>query len=694
MLVKTVNRHGRSISNVQPREKPRRGASVQGGQDATGRPFRPDIQGLRALAVLSVVIYHAGLPLAGGFAGVDVFFVISGFVITAMLIRESARDGRISLLRFYQRRFKRLTPALSVVVVCTVLASVLLLSPFGQQQIAAKTGVGAMFFVANYVIAKGTGGYFDPAASTNPLIHTWSLAVEEQFYFVYPLFFLLLHRFGRRVLLVGVTCVGVASFAAASLLSTAWPLGFYSPATRAWEFGVGAAVALLGRQMPRVMGQFIGAIGLVGLIVGFFVLGGARWPGVWTVVPVAATAMCIYAGAGSSGSTTRILAVRPLVAIGDYSYSLYLWHWPFISLATNWLTGRWVGPLAAVLSVGPAILSYRYVEERFRKRSFTGPRQWILVVTSTVMLPVVCAGALTMGPRLNWGSKKISSFAINAGNHPGWDDCLRLDTGGTGTRQIDPSRCTLGSSPGAGRVYLVGDSNAAMYSDPALATAEALKGKLVMRTAAGCPMVDAYRSSGGQATSTDRACRQFFEKTMAELADAPSGSVVFLGEAPSQWLLAGRGYSLTPSNFREDFAGRREIVRAGLSKTIASLRAKGLKPVLIEPMVTFPEGTTHNALASCRTTLSILDGSCPSPAPLRDEDPHSLQLRADVRSIARAAGVQLVRVADRQCPGGSCVPEIAEAPVIMDNGHFSAAFTRTLLPEFLAAVRRSGVPGA
>jgi peptidoglycan/LPS O-acetylase OafA/YrhL len=179
---------------------------------------RSDIQGLRAVAVLLVVAFHAGLPVPGGFAGVDIFFVISGFVIAGMIHREHSSTGRFRFGRFYLRRFKRLTPALALMVGVTMFISFFLLSPFGAQQTAAQTGVGAMLIGANFVIARATGGYFDAPAEANPLLHTWSLSVEEQFYLIFPAILLLgwvvSQRGGRRMAAVMalVSTVALISF--------------------------------------------------------------------------------------------------------------------------------------------------------------------------------------------------------------------------------------------------------------------------------------------------------------------------------------------------------------------------------------------------------------------------------------------------------------------------------------------------
>lgn len=279
-----------------------------------------DIQGLRAVAVLMVVAYHAGLYVPGGFVGVDVFFVISGFVITAMLAREWQKYGRIRFGRFYLRRFKRLTPALALTVSVTVLASALLLSPTGDQQNAAQTGLGALLLGANIVIARTTGGYFDAPAESNPLLNMWSLSVEEQFYLLFPIVLALSWAAsGRwrtiRIPMMVVSVIGFASFALAVLGSSGFSapsswmlallnvsLGFYSPLTRAWEFAAGALLALAASRlavMPARLALVSGVAGAAGLTASLWVITASTpFPGAWTLLPVVATLLLLMAGTG------------------------------------------------------------------------------------------------------------------------------------------------------------------------------------------------------------------------------------------------------------------------------------------------------------------------------------------------------------------------------------------------------------
>jgi peptidoglycan/LPS O-acetylase OafA/YrhL len=390
----------RSPSQAQP--------PSEGGEE-TGRHRRLDIQGLRALAVVMVVAFHAGLPVPGGFVGVDVFFVISGFVITGLLRREWEATGRIRFGAFYIRRFKRLTPALALMVAITAIASSLVLSPLGPQQNVAETGIGAMLLVANWVIASATGGYFDAAAETNPLLHTWTLSVEEQFYLVFPAILALgwvLARRIRRLEHAAVAVVGLvaaASFVLADISATgyspSWLLGFFSPVTRAWEFALGALLALAGARLAirsRAVTFGLGLLGAGMLVTSLWVItANTPFPGSWTLLPVVGTLLLLLVGTHRPSLVTGALATKPMATIGDWSYSIYLWHWPFIAVAALlWPETPYAPLTAAALSLAPAIASYRWVEQPIRSRGAFGKPRIAALIAIVVLSPVLVAGAV------------------------------------------------------------------------------------------------------------------------------------------------------------------------------------------------------------------------------------------------------------------------------------------------------------
>ncbi len=375
-----------------------------------GSGYRADIQGLRAIAVLLVITFHAGLPVVGGFLGVDVFFVISGFVITSMLLREWHTYGRIRLATFWRRRFFRLTPALALTVFVVFILAALILLPL-QQQVAYQTGLGALFFVANIVIARNTGGYFDAPAERNPLLNTWSLSVEEQFYLLFPLLLagaLVIWRRNRR--LSWMPTAMVALTALLSICCMLWALSpsgagitwlnFYSPITRTWEFAVGSLLATItfGR---RPVGQRLGLLwrvaGGAGLLFTAFAIDGSTpFPSLWTFVPVLATVALLIGGASQSGGRHRILELPVLVKIGDWSYSLYLWHWPFIvfAIALGFEAPVWVF-LAALASFLPAISSYKFAETPLRRWSPEKPIRRVGAALAIVGIPVLLVPFLT-----------------------------------------------------------------------------------------------------------------------------------------------------------------------------------------------------------------------------------------------------------------------------------------------------------
>lgn len=406
-------------------------ATVTPASAARSSAHRPDIQGLRAIAVIVVIAFHAGLPLPGGFVGVDVFFAISGFVITAMLAREWARTGTINLRQFYLRRFRRLTPALVVMLGVVMVATSLLLDPFGVQQVAAQTAFGAVALCANVVIALISGDYFAIDAEANPLLHTWSLSVEEQFYLIFPALLVLGWWLGRRFRRPGLGALGMVvllTAASAALIRGAgfgiaaqsWTIGYYSPFNRAWEFGAGALLALVMAQVAKLprwlaLPVTLSGAGLMAISL-WFINTHTPFPGKWTVAPIAAAVLLIAGGIIGPNPVTRVLGTRPMVLIGDWSYSLYLWHWPCIVVAAAlWPGDVRVRQVAALVSFVPALLSYYWVEQPFRTGALAA-RQVVLRLAAMLVSGALLAGTCWLVADRVWRPAFLSG-ALPAG-HP------------------------------------------------------------------------------------------------------------------------------------------------------------------------------------------------------------------------------------------------------------------------------------
>ena len=338
--------------------------------------FRPDIEGLRGVAILLVVLFHAGLPVAGGFVGVDVFFVISGFLITGLLLREHERSGRVSLTRFYARRIRRLLPTAAVVVVLSLGATWVLVGPLDRPDVVAD-GASAALSVSNIRFALSYGDYFAAISQPSPFLHFWSLSVEEQFYFVWPGLLLLAGR-GRRAVIGALLGAVIAGSFAANLALTHSELGwaFYSLPARAWQLAAGGLLAVAAGQFGAPNRFLVAVSGLAGwaalaavAIAGLWLSESLPYPGVAAVVPTVASALLIATGR-TRGGPGIVLASRPFRFLGRISYSLYLWHWPILVFAPL-AAGRALGLDVQAGLVGVAIAigwaSWHFVEEPFRR---------------------------------------------------------------------------------------------------------------------------------------------------------------------------------------------------------------------------------------------------------------------------------------------------------------------------------------
>ena len=671
--------------------------------DAPARPApahssarRPDIQGLRAIAVLVVVLFHAGLPLPGGFVGVDVFFVISGFVIAAMLHREWSSTGRIGLGSFYLRRFKRLTPALALTVVVTLLLALVIMPPFEAQRNAALTGIGAMALVANIVIARTTGGYFDVDAELNPLLHTWSLSVEEQFYLVFPALLVIAWLVARRaprlrwMPLAAVALLGLASFAVMMVEARGSRVpwipelltGYYGPISRAWEFAAGALLALACmrmRRLPTAVAAAAGAVGASALLASLWLIDAATvFPGPMTVLPVAATMLLLFAGTAAPNPVSAFLSTQPFTWVGDRSYSWYLWHWPFIVFAALiWPRSPVAIAVAGALSLLPAMASYRWVEQPVRTLP-TPSAARIATVIGCTLVPTFAIAVFSLwatsnalwNPTLQRFKYAIDTAAVNSAA-----GCQTLFA--TGPRD---GQCVWNGAADGPPLYLVGDSRAGQYSSAVIGAGVTLSRPVTIGTAPSCPYADVFVSGGTTEDWTTSNCRRWFTSTQEWLTAAPPGLVV-ISNSPSPLLRSRDRVGATREDMTTDPTLREQIYTRGLTSAVATLQAAGHTVLLVAPNPSFAWNGQR-----C-TTIRILGGDCNVTISLermlRTQKP-----AADVVSAA-AAGTEtsLLDIRPQLCPDGQCrAVDTSGTPITRDGGHISVPISEQLAGTFTAAI--------
>jgi peptidoglycan/LPS O-acetylase OafA/YrhL len=362
---------------------------------------RPDIDGLRAVAVIPVVLFHAGIRhVAGGYIGVDVFFVISGFLITGILM-EDIRHDRFSIANFYERRARRILPALFTVLLFSSLAAYKLLLPNDAYDYG-RSLIATLLFASNIAFARQMG-YFDGPSEMKPLLHTWSLAVEEQFYIVYPLFLFLVTRFFRKRYAVAIGSMLVLSLGYSIWRVDTQPTtSFYLATTRAWELLIGGILAIQGvpKLQNKLSANLLGFFGLALIGYGVFAFSAATpFPGVNALYPCVGAALIIYTAMAADTLVARLLSLKPVVFVGLISYSLYLWHWVIIVFAKHYL-GHPLAGLEKIAVIVAAFLfasfTWKFVENPFRGRNAIGTRAWIFSTAAAVAMLFAVFGGLAL----------------------------------------------------------------------------------------------------------------------------------------------------------------------------------------------------------------------------------------------------------------------------------------------------------
>lgn len=622
--------------------------------------YRREIDGLRAVAVLPVILFHAGfVAFSGGFIGVDVFFVISGYLITS-IIADELEQGRFSLISFYERRARRILPALFLVVAATLALGWRYLLPSDMKDLSQSIAATAAFS-SNLLFWKESG-YFETAAEFKPLLHTWSLGVEEQFYLAFPLLLAATWKFARRglVLLLALGCV--ASLVVSQLaLSIDQSATFFLLPGRAWELGIGALVACLLRRNPDFRMQdhtrdFLAAFGLLLIAYPIFAFDARTpFPGVHALAPTIGTAMVI-AFADASTRTGRFLSMPLLVGIGLVSYSAYLWHQPLFAFARHASLeppGTATYLVLSAISMGLAYLSWRFVEAPFRKRGVLRRRTVFRFagLATASMLAVGIAGHLTGGYFFRQDYTRRMTAV---------EDALRINFGldaACDAPFTDDPRCRTSNAP---EVLLWGDSYAMQWARGLLASREGLR--MTQATMSMCgPVLGAATFDRKHGKGWGQACIQSNDAVMAYVRSTPSLRYVVLGSIFSQY--AGQGNELLLRDGRIVPADR-----AGDSLLAATLRQisdAGLIPVVLAPM---PRDGRDVGKCLGRAKLLRLDPA-PCDVDLAESRHQHLELERLLDGVTRTAKV--IRPSSALCELGRCRAEINGVFIYRDSGHLS-----------------------
>ena len=664
---------------------------------AAAAEFRLDIQGLRAIAVGLVVLFHIRPDrVPGGFVGVDVFFVVSGFLITGMLAREIERTGRLSVIGFYARRARRLLPAATSVLALVGLASLVILPAINWQGTAQELAASTLY-VENIWLYLNSIDYLARDGSPSPLQHYWSLSIEEQYYIVWPLLLLIL------VKLRGAAGSRRAAIAIAALLlaiSLAWSVavaavdaqaGYFQTGTRIWELTIGALAALLlsrpsggtpaAPAWPEPVGAVLAALGIAGIVLAAFAFDRATaFPGAAALLPTVATALVIIAGSRTLAARSPwMLGTPALQYLGNISYSLYLWHWPVI-LFFRQLAGREPtlgdGVVIVAISIALAQLTKSLIEDPLRYGLGRRGLARTFASSGAFMAACLClAGAVFF--YVERQEAALLALGADRAQHPG---ALVL-MGDTAARSfasdfapallvakkdvpkiyrkgcqvslggVEPRPCEFGAKDGVLRVALVGDSHAAQWLPALEEIARRRHWLIITHTKSSCPFIDTMIASPNAAS-----CAEWNRRVVRRLIDARPDVVV-----------TSLIYNYAVPGAAADTSER---LAEGLEKTWSQLTSQGIGVVAIRTTPHFPYD-----VADCVASHEHDAGSCGLA-----KDKAVLAVDPITMAAARSPRVTLVDMNGFICPADRCSPVVGNVLVYRDKHHLTATYAATLAP--------------
>lgn len=618
--------------------------------------------------MILILLHHTKLGLPGGFVAVDTFFVISGFVITRLMLGQNERDS-FSLLDFYVRRARRLLPALALTIMVVVIAAAVIFSPHWPLPTTLTTAKWAAIGAANFGILHAEFNYFTPHVF-NPLLHMWSLGVEEQFYVFFGLLVVTCFWWARRVgrdpapiiawlstvvLAISLTICIVASLGPHEPFGANW--GFYHPLARAWEFAVGTILAATWRW--GLANRVLSWIGLVLVLAPMLLLTTAsNHPGWVTIAPVVGTALLIVGATDDDGLIGRGLRSSVMRWIGDRSYAIYLWHWPFIVFAEALGGGRVAVPLAGLASVPVAALTFAYWENPIRHGRVRLPRAAVAPVTVMIATALVIVATSQVAQRvINTGPVKdfgiqVSGFGFKTAE---CETAVPLTA-----RDLRP--CTFPGSAAQRPVVLMGDSNAGQYNLAVFRAGTELGRKVTLATTPGCPLVLLPPDLG-------IGCDGVSADSLAWLAEQPPSIVI---AASANWV--GDGLA--------------QVWQESIQRTYAQIEQQGHVVVHVMSLPHFATVQQRWEPTNC-TLLAIHrdPAHCGRTAPITSlEAPWRKGLAAEAAAV-RASGVRSINLDPAVCPDGVCRTNVANRWIFRDGTHITRRESEALTPYFVTALR-------
>jgi peptidoglycan/LPS O-acetylase OafA/YrhL len=636
---------------------------------------------MRGIAVLLVVLFHCGTPgFAGGFTGVDVFFALSGYLITGLIVDEVEQTGKLSFSNFYARRVRRLLPASGLLVVATLLLGLLIYSPL-EMATYAKYGYYTSLYISNWMFMHDAANYFASDIALNPFLHTWSLAVEEQFYLFWPaLIVLALSRTrsrtrSRNKLVASLLALCLLSFTLCIWLThRRLPWAFFSLTARAWEFGMGGLACLLPKNLFSKTTQGIKSIGWTGLAAvlaaGYFYSAETKFPGYAALLPVAGTIAVLIAGTSRTPSALQsVLANRVLQYLGRLSYSWYLWHWPVLLFSAVLFPHiTWLGKLLpAVIALLLAQLTFTLLEKPVRLSRFLVARP-ALSLSLALFIPLIGITGVHFILRQTyrslaspaqsrfWAASQDPRILFDA-------NCLSL-AGGESVKE-----CVYGDRESATVAVLFGDSHAEHWFSALQQIAGDKHWRLVTLLKASCPAARVTNYSAAM-KRIDTECSSWRESALQRIAELHPYIVVVsetnegVTTDVAEDAQPARKARISPQQWQD-----------GLHATLAFLDSRGIATLLLAdiPRAQFDVPVCLSRAAAHSWSMQ----KCFLPRNT------SLNESADQAEAAAASGFHTVRRADftnKFCAGSICQSVINGEVVYRDSNHMTSTFAQSLAP--------------